>query len=30
MGRKDGFNVKWERDVEDGKNGQKEGKFILA
>lgn len=24
----DGFNVKWGRDVEDTKNGQKEGKFI--
>ena len=28
MGRKDEFNVKRERAVEDGKNGQKEGKFI--
>ncbi|KAF9783017.1 hypothetical protein BJ322DRAFT_1009242 [Thelephora terrestris] len=28
LGRADGFKVKWGRDVEDTKNGQKEGKFI--
>ena len=28
LGRRDGFKVKWGRDVEDTKNGQKEGKFI--
>ena len=28
LGREDGFRVKWGRDVEDTKNGQKEGKFI--
>ena len=28
LGRKDGFKVKWGKDVEDTKNGQKEGKFI--
>ena len=28
LGRTDGFKVKWGRDVEDTKNGQKEGKFI--
>ena len=27
-GRRDGFMVKWGRDVEDTRNGQKEGKFI--
>ena len=27
-GRSDGFKVKWGRDMEDTKNGQKEGKFI--
>ena len=27
-GRKDGFKIKWGRDVEDTENGQKEGKFI--
>ena len=27
-GRTDGFKVKWGRDVEDTKNGQKEGKLI--
>jgi len=28
LGRTDGFKVKWGRDVEDTKDGQKEGKFI--
>ena len=28
LGRKDGFKVKWGRDLEDTTNGQKEGKFI--
>ncbi|KAF9651185.1 hypothetical protein BDM02DRAFT_3259188 [Thelephora ganbajun] len=28
VGRGDGFQVKWGRDVEDTKNGQKEGKFV--
>jgi hypothetical protein len=28
LGREDGFKVKWGRDIEDTKNGQKEGKFI--
>jgi len=28
LGRTDGFKVKWGRDMEDTKNGQKEGKFI--
>ena len=28
LGRRDGFKVKWGRDVEDTRNGQKEGKFI--
>jgi hypothetical protein len=28
LGREDGFKVKWGKDVEDTKNGQKEGKFI--
>ena len=28
LGRKDEFKVKWGRDVEDTRNGQKEGKFI--
>ena len=28
LGRGDGFKVKWGRDMEDTKNGQKEGKFI--
>jgi len=28
LGRTDGFKVKWGRDLEDTKNGQKEGKFI--
>ena len=27
-GRGDGFKIKWGRDVEDTRNGQKEGKFI--
>jgi len=28
LGREDGFKVKWGRDMEDTKDGQKEGKFI--
>ena len=28
LGRNDGFKVKWGKDLEDTKNGQKEGKFI--
>ena len=28
LGRSDGFKVKWGRDVEDTKDGKKEGKFI--
>ena len=28
LGRSDGFKVKWGRDVEDTRDGQKEGKFI--
>ena len=28
LGRKDGFKVKWGRDVEDTKDGRKEGKFV--
>jgi len=28
LGRRDGFKVKWGRDVEDTKDGQKEGRFI--
>ena len=28
LGREDGFKVKWGRDVEDTKDGQKEGKFV--
>ena len=28
LGRNDGFKVKWGKDLEDTKDGQKEGKFI--
>ena len=28
LGRNDGFRVKWGKDLEDTRNGQKEGKFI--
>ena len=28
LGRSDGFKVKWGRDVEETKDGKKEGKFI--
>ena len=28
LGRRDGFMVKWGRDVDDTKNGQREGKFV--
>jgi len=28
LGRSDGFKVKWGKDLEETKNGKKEGKFI--